>query len=64
MPFCIWVAARHLDSYETAVWTVTSEVGDADTNGAIVGGIVACATGLAGIPILWREATERLPRPF
>lgn len=64
VPFCIWVAARHLDSYETAIWTATSEVGDSDTNGAIVGSIVACATGVAGIPVLWRAATERLPPPF
>lgn len=61
VPFCIWVAARHLDSYEEAVWTATSEVGDSDTNGAIVGGIVACATGQDGIPVLWREAAEPLP---
>jgi ADP-ribosylglycohydrolase len=61
VPFCIWVAARQLDSYEAAIWTATSEVGDSDTNGAIVGGIVASATGIAGIPVLWREATEPLP---
>lgn len=34
---------------------------DRDTVGAIVGGIVACATGVEGIPVLWREATEKLP---
>jgi hypothetical protein len=34
---------------------------DRDTVGAIVGGIVACATGAAGIPVLWREAAEPLP---
>jgi len=61
VPFCIWVVARHPRSFEDAVWTATSEVGDSDTNGAIVGGIVACATGAAGIPVLWREATEPLP---
>jgi hypothetical protein len=27
----------------------------------IVGGIVACATGVDGISILWREANEKLP---
>jgi len=27
----------------------------------IVGGVVACATGPDGIPLLWREATEPLP---
>ncbi|NVB81614.1 MAG: ADP-ribosylglycohydrolase family protein [Kofleriaceae bacterium] len=74
VPFSIWVAARHLDSYEEAMWTATAHPGielatnplalfavDRDTVGAIVGGIVACATGIDGIPILWREATEKLP---
>jgi ADP-ribosylglycohydrolase len=72
VPFAVWVAARHLDSYEDALWTATAHPGldigaiamfavDRDTVGAIVGGIVACATGLDGIPLLWREATEPLP---
>jgi ADP-ribosylglycohydrolase len=73
VPFAVWVAARHLDSYEEALWTVTAHPGldldisgrtfsalDRDTLGAIVGGIVACATGRDGIPLLWREATEPL----
>ena len=64
VPFCIWVAARHLDDYESAVWTATSEVGDNDTNGAIVGSIVACASGANGIPVLWRAATVDLPPPL
>jgi ADP-ribosylglycohydrolase len=63
VPFCIWVAARHLDDYETAIGTATSEVGDNDTNGAIVGGIVACGTGAEAFPVLWREALEPLPPP-
>src|SRR5262245_6769801 len=67
VPFAVWVAARHLDSYEEALWTVTAHPGldlpgnaltlfalDRDTLGAIVGGIVACATGVDGIPFLWR----------
>jgi ADP-ribosylglycohydrolase len=74
VPFALWCAARHLDSYETAMWTVTAhpglEVGanalalsafDRDTLGAITGGIVASAVGEDGIPFLWRAATERLP---
>ena len=74
VPFAVWVAARHIDSYEEALWTATAHPGldlpsnplsmfaiDRDTVGAIVGGIVACATGIDGIPLLWREATERLP---
>ncbi|MEO8702361.1 MAG: ADP-ribosylglycohydrolase family protein [Kofleriaceae bacterium] len=61
VPFCVWVAARHLDSFEEAIWAATSWLGDRDTLGAITGGIVACATGVDGIPLLWREATEPLP---
>src|SRR5262245_6322913 len=64
VPFAVWVAARHLDSYEEALWTVTSHPGldlpgavvmfalDRVTLGAIVGGIVACAVGVDGIPVL------------
>jgi ADP-ribosylglycohydrolase len=62
VPFCVWVAARHLDPYEEAIWAATAQLGDRDTVGAIVGGIVACATGVTGIPLLWREATEALPQ--
>jgi ADP-ribosylglycohydrolase len=71
VPFAVWVAARHLDSYEEALWTATAHPGldlssnalsifaiDRDTVGAIVGGIVACAVGVDGIPVLWRAATE------
>jgi ADP-ribosylglycohydrolase len=76
VPFAIWVATRHLDSYEEAIWTSTGHPGldfasngialfaiDRDTVGAIVGGIVACAVGRDGIPVLWREAIEKLPIP-
>ncbi|HSS00357.1 MAG TPA: ADP-ribosylglycohydrolase family protein [Kofleriaceae bacterium] len=74
VPFAIWAAARHLDSYEEALWTATGLPGvdlssntmaifsvDRDTVGAIVGGVVACATGVEGIPVLWRAACEKLP---
>jgi ADP-ribosylglycohydrolase len=64
VPFCLWVAARHLDSYEEAIWTSTSQHGDRDTTGAIVGGIVVLATGEPSIPVLWRSATEPLPGPL
>jgi len=72
VPFAVWVAARHLDSYEDALWTLAHPgleivpgaalmfAVDRDTLGAIVGGIVACATGIDGIPVLWREATEAI----
>lgn len=64
VPFSVWVAARHLDSYEDALWTATSRDGDRDTLGAIVGGIVVAATGTDQIPVLWRAATEPVPDPL
>jgi ADP-ribosylglycohydrolase len=60
VPFCIWVAARHLDQYEEAVWTAITPPGDRDTTGAIVGGIVAMSAGVASIPPEWRRAREPL----
>jgi hypothetical protein len=64
VPFCVWVAARHLDSYEEAAWTAASQHGDRDTTGPIVGGIVVLATGEESIPALWRAATEPIPDPL
>jgi ADP-ribosylglycohydrolase len=60
VPFCLWCAARHLDSYPEALWTTVSGFGDVDTTCAIVGGIVALATGRGGIPGEWLEAREPL----
>jgi ADP-ribosylglycohydrolase len=61
VPFCLWIAGRHIASYEEAIWAATSQHGDRDTTGAIVGGIVVLATGEDQIPVLWRAATEALP---
>ena len=58
VPFCVWVAAHHLASFEDAIWTAIPVGGDIDTNCAIIGGIVALYTGTAGIPLSWRKATE------
>jgi ADP-ribosylglycohydrolase len=60
VPFCLWCAAAHLDSYEDALWAAARVGGDIDTNGAIVGGIVAMAVGRQGIPIEWLRAREEL----
>lgn len=60
VPFCLWVAARHLDNYSNALWTAIRVHGDVDTNCAIIGGIVAMAHGAAGIPMRWRNNRERL----
>lgn len=61
VPFTLWCAAHHLDDYEEALWATVSGLGDRDTTCAIVGGIVACRTGVEGIPAAWREAREPLP---
>jgi len=64
VPFCMWVAARHLDGYEDALWIAAGRPGDRDTNAAIVGGVVVMATGIDAIPVLWRAAAEPLPDPL
>jgi ADP-ribosylglycohydrolase len=58
VPLCIWCAARHLDSFESALWTTVAALGDRDTTCAIVGGIVALAVGPRGIPKDWLGARE------
>jgi ADP-ribosylglycohydrolase len=60
VPLCLWIAARHLDDYESAVVAAIRARGDIDTNAAIVGGIVALSTGADGIPKDWRADREKL----
>ncbi|MDX2138005.1 MAG: ADP-ribosylglycohydrolase family protein [Chloroflexota bacterium] len=61
VPFCLWCAGEQLAAYEDALWLTASAGGDVDTTCAIVGGIVACYVGDAGIPAAWRAAREPLP---
>ncbi|GAB3978945.1 ADP-ribosylglycohydrolase family protein [Actinoallomurus acanthiterrae] len=61
VPFCLWVAARHLTDFERAVRTCVAVGGDIDTTAAITGGIVAAHTGAGGIPESWLAAREPLP---
>ena len=69
VPFCLWAAAHHRGSYEEALWTTVSGLGDRDTTCAIVGGIVAMSAGVESIPKIWLESREPLaawflyPRP-
>jgi len=58
VPFCIWCAARHVDSYAEALWTTVSGLGDRDTTCAIVGGIVASGKPRDCIPLEWLKARE------
>jgi ADP-ribosylglycohydrolase len=60
VPFSVWCAARHLGSYEEALWTTVAGLGDRDTTCAIVGGIVSLSAGRESIPRAWLAARERL----
>lgn len=60
VPLCLWVAAHRAPSFEEALWTTVSALGDRDTTCAIVGGICALRFGWDGIPAAWRAARERI----
>jgi ADP-ribosylglycohydrolase len=61
VPFALWCAARHLGSYEDALWATVSGLGDRDTTCAIVGGIVVMSAGVRSIPAEWLEHREQIP---
>jgi ADP-ribosylglycohydrolase len=61
VPFALWSAARHLNSYEEALWSTVSALGDRDTTCAIVGGIVVLYAGLESIPAEWMKCAEPIP---
>ncbi len=58
VPFCIWMAAHHLDRFVDALGKTVSVGGDCDTNAAIVAGIVALSAGRESIPTEWLKARE------
>jgi ADP-ribosylglycohydrolase len=60
VPFALWCAARHLEDYVEALWATVSGLGDRDTTCAMVGGVVALATGREAIPADWLDAREPL----
>jgi ADP-ribosylglycohydrolase len=59
VPFCLWVAAHHLEDYSEALWATAQGMGDCDTTCAIVGGIVSLSAN--DIPKDWLERRETLP---
>lgn len=61
VPFCLWVAAHHADTYENALWVTVSGRGDMDTTCAIVGGIIGTALP---VPPEWLARREPLPDDF
>jgi ADP-ribosylglycohydrolase len=60
VPLCLWIVARYLDDYQAAIVRTIRAGGDIDTNGAIVGGIVALAVQAEGIPSDWLADREDL----
>lgn len=64
VPLCCWLVCRHPDDFHEAMWQTVSALGDRDTTCAIVGGILACRVGVAGIPASMRAAREPLPEGF
>jgi len=60
VPFCIWMAAAHLNDYYEAMWTAARVGGDIDTTCAIIGGIVTLNVGPDGIPSSWKQCREPL----
>ncbi|HEY1015076.1 MAG TPA: ADP-ribosylglycohydrolase family protein [Herpetosiphonaceae bacterium] len=63
VPFALWCAGAFLHDFERALWETAGGFGDLDTTCAIVGGIVAGAVGVAGIPPAWLAGREPLPAP-
>ncbi len=58
VPFCIWIAAHHLNHYVEALGKTIIVGGDCDTNAAIVGGIVALSAGRNSLPVDWLKSRE------
>lgn len=59
VPFALWCAAYHLNNYEEALWKAVSILGDRDTIGAIVGGIVVMSSSNETVPKPWINSVER-----
>lgn len=57
VPFCLWCAAYFYHSFEEALWTAVSALGDRDTICAIVGGMAALYAD--DIPQQWLSLMER-----
>ncbi|MFI8002436.1 ADP-ribosylglycohydrolase family protein [Streptomyces sp. NPDC086010] len=60
VPFALWTAARHGNDLEAALWSTAEGFGDVDTTCAITGGVVGAATGVEGVPAVWRQKREPL----
>jgi len=61
VPFALWSAAHHLDSFVECFWATVAGLGDRDTTCAIACGVVGAAVGYNGLPGDWVEAVEPVP---
>jgi ADP-ribosylglycohydrolase len=65
VPLALWCAANHTDSFEEAIWTGLSALGDRDTIAAIIGSIVVLSAGQDSIPKHWIKQAEKFSEsPF
>jgi len=62
MPAVMHVWFRYPLDYRRAIEEIVRAGGDADTTGAILGGIVGAAVGTEGIPLEWRTGIWEWPR--
>lgn len=60
VPLCLWLVARHHDSFADALWSAVDAEGDRDTTAAIIGGILASGGGHDAIPPTWLASREPL----
>ena len=64
VPYALWCCGQALADFEEALWLAVSAGGDRDTLCAIVGGVVACYVGPAGLPEQWKaRGAPRLAFP-
>lgn len=60
VPFCLWMAGRHLGRFVEALGRTIGVGGDCDTNAAIVGGIIALSAGRGSLPEEWLTMRESI----
>jgi len=58
---CALQSVRRTDSFEDALVDAVNRGGDADTIGAITGGLAGAVYGASGIPLRWQNALSNQP---
>lgn len=60
VPFVLWIVAQQPATFEAALWQTVSGLGDRDTTCAMVGSLIALASGPSSIPPDWLDHREPL----